>query len=243
MKTSRILLAGLGSPHGDDQAGWLMVEQLAEAFSGEDCVECRKVSNPIDLFDWIEPFDAVHIVDCGVADFAEHSDEAYCDVPAVWLFSWDGSELVCEVSEVKGQTEAVSLSQDSRTVSRKALAAGESPKEPAASALPLTKAEFFRQIPRSATIITSVLQSLTSRGSHDFALTEVLALGSQLQRLPGNITVWVIVGEQFEHAGEPSLSVKQNVQRAAPQIQTFIREQLACKSPEKNADHPEESCR
>jgi hydrogenase maturation protease len=109
MKTLRILLAGLGSPHGDDQAGWLMVDELAEALSREDLVECRKASIPIDLLDWIEPFDAVHIVDCGVPDFAEQPTDGCCfEVPGVWKFLWDGVELVGELERTDDQAVASS---------------------------------------------------------------------------------------------------------------------------------------
>jgi hydrogenase maturation protease len=202
MKPQKILLAGLGSPHGDDQAGWLVVDELSQAFSGEDHVVCRKASVPIDLLDWIEPFDAVHIVDCGIASFAEQSDGLCFEVPAVWQFLWDGSALVWEVERSDGQTVA-----------------------------------------SSATVIGSLLKSLDSRGSHDFALADVLALGSQLQRLPSHITVWAIVGEQFHHAGEPSTAMMRNVRMAASQILTSIREQAADRAYVQNGVGLEGRCR
>jgi hydrogenase maturation protease len=183
MRPQETLLAGLGSPHSDDQAGWLIIDQLAEALTGEDHVVCRKASIPLDLLDWMEHFDAVHLVDCCLGNLAEQSDAYRSKVPVVWKFLWDGDQLVA------GQAVA-----------------------------------------SSATMIASVLKSLRSRGSNDFALTEVLALGSQLQLLPPHITVWVITGERFEQAGEASAAVKQHVQTAALLILTSIRGQLADKA-------------
>lgn len=44
------LIVGLGSPHGDDQAGWLTVDALSrqETFEGT----LRKAADPTDLFAW-----------------------------------------------------------------------------------------------------------------------------------------------------------------------------------------------
>jgi hydrogenase maturation protease len=44
---ARLLIAGLGSPHGDDQAGWAVVDRLRRWLpSGADA---RKVATPLDL--------------------------------------------------------------------------------------------------------------------------------------------------------------------------------------------------
>ncbi len=56
MKTSfqnnRGLVAGIGSPHGDDQAGWLVLDRLRENENIQ--FDVRKLSAPIELLDLIE---------------------------------------------------------------------------------------------------------------------------------------------------------------------------------------------
>lgn len=49
MTKRRPFVIGLGSPHGDDQAGWLVVEALQQR--GWSDREARNISQPIDLID------------------------------------------------------------------------------------------------------------------------------------------------------------------------------------------------
>lgn len=49
MTKQRPFVIGLGSPHGDDQAGWLVVEALQQRGWSEQ--EARNISQPIDLID------------------------------------------------------------------------------------------------------------------------------------------------------------------------------------------------
>ncbi|MFO1019806.1 MAG: hypothetical protein U0903_03810 [Planctomycetales bacterium] len=49
MMAPRPLILGLGSPHGDDQAGWLVVGELHER--GWDKADARMLSQPVDLLD------------------------------------------------------------------------------------------------------------------------------------------------------------------------------------------------
>lgn len=50
--TPEILVVGVGSSHGDDRAGWLVVEQLAMVISAPP-VALRQAGKPIDLIDWL----------------------------------------------------------------------------------------------------------------------------------------------------------------------------------------------
>lgn len=62
-QSGKILIAGIGSDHGDDQAGWLVAEQLAAAF--RDCcnITVRKAMIPLDLLDWLDGVDVLHVCD------------------------------------------------------------------------------------------------------------------------------------------------------------------------------------
>lgn len=50
-EASHRLIVGLGSPHGDDQAGWLAIDALSQrdAFRGT----LRKAADPTELFSWM----------------------------------------------------------------------------------------------------------------------------------------------------------------------------------------------
>ncbi len=47
------LIVGIGSAHGDDRAGWLVVEQLREEAHRKG-FDLRIAKSPVDLLDWLE---------------------------------------------------------------------------------------------------------------------------------------------------------------------------------------------
>lgn len=51
-QNNRCLVAGIGSPHGDDQAGWLVLDRLSQNENFH--FDVRKLSAPIELLDIIE---------------------------------------------------------------------------------------------------------------------------------------------------------------------------------------------
>lgn len=59
---SRPLVVGIGSPHGDDQAGWLLIERLAMQPLADD-IQLRKAVVPHNLMDWADRCESLHIVD------------------------------------------------------------------------------------------------------------------------------------------------------------------------------------
>lgn len=58
------LVVGIGSPHGDDQAGWEVITQLSDRFLGE--FTFRKASVPHDILDWLHSELNLHIVDASL---------------------------------------------------------------------------------------------------------------------------------------------------------------------------------
>ncbi len=57
------LLVGIGSPHGDDQAGWLVASDLQRRLVGQlDMFACRFAKSPSDLLDWLD--DVTHLIVC-----------------------------------------------------------------------------------------------------------------------------------------------------------------------------------
>ena len=61
-------MIGIGSPHGDDQLGWRLAEELAR--SGRSGVLARAVSTPIDLLDHLDGCDALIVIDACDAGLA-----------------------------------------------------------------------------------------------------------------------------------------------------------------------------
>ncbi|WLD10379.1 hydrogenase maturation protease [Planctellipticum variicoloris] len=60
------LIVGLGSPHGDDQAGWLVIDWLHTL--GADVQSARKAVHPGDLWSWAEAGRALTVCDAGHAN-------------------------------------------------------------------------------------------------------------------------------------------------------------------------------
>lgn len=70
---SRALVVGLGSFHGDDRAGWNVIDQLERiSLPG---IELRKAIIPLDILDWVDAFSSLHLIDaCACADTPEAAD-------------------------------------------------------------------------------------------------------------------------------------------------------------------------
>lgn len=56
----RLLVVGLGSPHGDDRVAWKAAEGLE---NDRPDWTVRKASSAVDLFDWIEGVDRLIVID------------------------------------------------------------------------------------------------------------------------------------------------------------------------------------
>ena len=65
------LIIGIGSPHGNDQVGWEVIEQLTSHADSCRLGEFRKAAVPHDLLDWIVAERTVHIVDALASDASE----------------------------------------------------------------------------------------------------------------------------------------------------------------------------
>lgn len=58
----RIAIVGIGSPHGDDQFGWEVVDCLNQRFG----MGAVKISNPVDIIPMLDNVDRIVVVDAGV---------------------------------------------------------------------------------------------------------------------------------------------------------------------------------
>lgn len=57
------LFVGMGSPHGDDQIGWLVADRLREQVPPLTGVLIRRAIVPIDLVDWLDGFGHLYVCD------------------------------------------------------------------------------------------------------------------------------------------------------------------------------------
>ncbi len=61
-------VVGIGSFHGDDRAGWEVIDRLSMRLSGLSHVALRKAAVPHDVLDWLNPQLRLHLVDACAAD-------------------------------------------------------------------------------------------------------------------------------------------------------------------------------
>jgi hydrogenase maturation protease len=57
----KTLLVGIGSPHGDDRAGWEVVDRLASR--APEGVVIRQAQVPMDLLGWLDDFERLVVCD------------------------------------------------------------------------------------------------------------------------------------------------------------------------------------
>lgn len=59
-----MLIAGIGSPHGDDQAGWAVIDHLSSRLdSAQPNVTLRRIKVPHELIDHLDGVNDLHLVD------------------------------------------------------------------------------------------------------------------------------------------------------------------------------------
>lgn len=83
MNRKNTLVAGIGSPHGDDQLGWLVAGRLV-ALSDPERVVIRLLRSPIDLLDWSDEIQQLFICD---------ACRGLGQVGAISCWNWPAPEL------------------------------------------------------------------------------------------------------------------------------------------------------
>lgn len=66
--STRILFAGLGSPHGDDQIGWQIADELESHAAELHHIAIRKAAIPLDITGWLDDIQELHVCDACSAD-------------------------------------------------------------------------------------------------------------------------------------------------------------------------------
>ena len=78
----KTLFVGIGSSHGDDQIGWLVVDEVEKLLNG---AACRRAATPAELLNWIDGIDELVLCDAVVS-----SRPAGC----VDSWTWPSPQLV-----------------------------------------------------------------------------------------------------------------------------------------------------
>jgi hydrogenase maturation protease len=61
LRTNTVLIAGLGSPHGDDQVGWAVIDRIRPGLPVG--MSAHKLSSPLDLLDRMAGCDRLIVID------------------------------------------------------------------------------------------------------------------------------------------------------------------------------------
>ena len=88
----KILIVGVGSAHGDDQAGWLVADELARQIPDGSFVSVRKASVPLDLLDWLGNIKVLHLIDA--------IQDSGCG-ENVRRFRWLNGQMICHSSKAR----------------------------------------------------------------------------------------------------------------------------------------------
>jgi hydrogenase maturation protease len=91
----KILIVGIGSAHGDDQAGWLVADELARQIPDRGFISVRKASVPLDLLDWLENVNVLHLIDA--------YDVAGCP-ENLRKFRWLNGQMICQSDNASAES-------------------------------------------------------------------------------------------------------------------------------------------
>jgi len=179
------MIVGVGSPRGDDQAGWMVIDLLRRTDQAALCnpysprqrpVSLHHVAVPHDLLDFITQSSTLHIIDAAkyVGVSAEAGDSLGLQRYRV-RFAEDSARLTLQRQlEREDSSTADSSTADSSTADL--CAAGVTAKQAAYS---VAEADLSAA-------------SLASATSHQFGLLDSLTLAGQLGMLPIDVNLWTI---------------------------------------------------
>ncbi len=105
MIPTRTLIIGLGSAHGDDTAGWRVVELLRSVLI--DGVELHCVAHPIDILEQLQGISDLHVCDA-----------CRGGQPRGHLHRWQWPEFVERTTHARDSSHAMSLDEALRLAER-----------------------------------------------------------------------------------------------------------------------------
>ncbi|MBC7966341.1 MAG: hypothetical protein H7Z17_10520 [Fuerstia sp.] len=212
--SGRVLVAGLGSSHGDDRAGWFVAERLADQFRTHPRIDVRRAMIPLDVLDWLEGIDILHVCDACATTRR---------LSKLHRFRWNAGQMID--SDIP---HAVGIGSFNREPSgpREQRPAGWIPTR---GALPtrLNKCAVLNRgwYKSTDSDVNAALKSLGGRGSHDFGLPDVLRLAEKTGLLPKQVIIWAIEGNCFQPedvmSDETQVTVRQVVNELIKELSMF----------------------
>lgn len=159
-----LYVIGIGSPHGEDIAGWEVIKQLKTKLPGvagnvvtserssiarTDAIELRTASVPHDMLDWLDPHSPMHIVDARLGGkrllgrFAVRQQEKSTELELV-AASDNGTPTHCmKFSEIAENLRSGSTHQfDLLSVLQLSATLGKLPKQLTLWTVPIMSSEF-----------------------------------------------------------------------------------------------------
>ncbi len=188
----RLLFVGLGSPHGDDQAGWLVASDLQRRLAGQPDAIARRsrdyvaVTAPRDEPNASQPLQTDR-APCVLERSAHHAER-------------DGYILACRLA--KSPSDLLDWLDDVTHLI--VCDSCESPTQLGELRLWNWPADRFVRT--------------RSSSSHQLGLPDVLDLATNIGRLPPRVEIWAIGGGRFSPETEPSSLVREACLRLALQL-------------------------
>jgi len=204
----RILVAGIGSDHGDDQVGWRVAQAVAAYCADPEALTARQARVPLDLLDWLQEFDIVHL--CDAARWERRSREEF------------RSLMIREQQPENGRSPEES---------------SEPQQSPPAGQIS-RKFRVCRFVWRNGSLVSDDATGdagvqirvddadVRKDSSHGFGLLQVLQLAEATGQLPDCVIVWTIAGTCFRPDDRISAEIDAEVHHAARLIVTSLPEQI-----------------
>lgn len=98
IRRSATLVVGVGSPHGDDRAGWRVTDRVAARVGTLATV--RSVANPVEILDWLVGVQTLH-----VCDACRLTGAAGC------VYRWQWPDLPADLRSSSCSSHGVTLPQ------------------------------------------------------------------------------------------------------------------------------------
>jgi Ni,Fe-hydrogenase maturation factor len=200
---------GLGSHHGDDQAGWLVIDQLRER--GFPSTRLARLCHPADLLDVIE----------GEAFFVICDACEGISLPGTirrmrW---WNGTPPVA-----RSVSEGVHVVSEAEKIPRLRFGLPEDYADVntvgnlAADAFVSGVSLDVGDAPSDSLRHMECACYVNHSGSHDLSLFEVMELGRQLGDFPESADIWTLEGASWSPGSGPSDAIELSAARVADAI-------------------------
>lgn len=191
------LLVGLGSPHGDDQAGWLVAEALADRVDVPPHCRVRQAAVPVDMLDWLDEIHTLHIIDACRGESV---------IGTVHRQVWTEPSAAVAAARVPSVGDRHFVDHHAEDHHGRDHSEDDNHHAGAGTSVGLFP----------------LLTRMRAGGTHDFGIIGVLELEAKLGKIPPRIVVWAIEGRQFDVGATVSAELQPAISLVADSIVTEL---------------------